>query len=1235
MAKVIFKEHPLSNKKIISFDFKEDVNALELIDFLKLKHMPLFCKVNGKVPEVIDDYFVFSGKDVVEISPILEGGGGDGGGKGGLATVLTVLVAVAAIAVSGGALAGVGLAAGSVGAAVAGAAIGIGGNLLVGSLFAQDIEGNSVGSSQSVGASLVDTSVGNSRNRNPFGAPICLPMGNCCRISPPFATQPYSTLVPYLNDVTRFQGVWQVNNTGIDCAQVCYEYNASGADVVQNYFDGNENIQASSYEFNSGNGVFLEPAPASGDAAGYPYEICYMAASVPQTGGSVVFYYGKKIDTDGFLYSSIENAVNPLPGFGNISSSISYANCAAGNILANAGIPGQWSSLGGAGNVVGAGNIPAVTIRCENNKGLTFPTGVGLGDFNGFRHKPFVFLCDPNDPNFGTYISIEFGNAFGWDPVAMAAAPFSDDKIDGNPVTNGAGNVVSADPFCIADAEFCILEEITEDKKTNRVHQIFNFGYGDLKISESQFGTTSTTALQSFEEQFNEQSTEDWPMPDDSCARERVDITEGALLPNNDLASGPNEVVGFEDDMLNWIVRCGVEKTEEIVVEIFANLYATSSTYGIIPHTETIQIQYMPFNSGANWLPLGNATGVHQLTGYDTFPVKEEFSSGVLPCDKYCVRVRRLTQEDSDSSVTNNINFTSVKWFQKDCKAVSKDGEVIPTNYKGQNRVATCISAGTSQSGVLDQYNAKVSTRMWIFDIDEFKATGVKNWVWDCEAGTSTSSNPAFAFLYFLRGGYCNSSADPTVNPSTSPLDGGFTSFGTHNGEHPDNEELLWGGGVSEKRIDIDCICEWACYNHENEFCFDYYLCDDKSVSEVLDLITRAGRATWGISDGKFCPIFEEADQPYVTIFSEENILEGSFQVCYNSRSEFDKVVVTYTAENEESNDEGNTESPDTFDGKPIQITSDVPFSKERGGERRVELVGVRKKKQAQREANIIAAKEFYQKRIYTWDTDIQHLCVTRGDVVLLSNDLTQPSFSSRLMAFDCEGGKVTKLYLTRDMEKPITEIKIKLVCGDIVSATVSKQDDKTLFLTSDVEASQFPIIKDQQSTCNESNLTDETFGSYPEDIMIIGAAMQTPGKRVRITNIDVDDFCKATITAVDEDPAIYAYEFNCCPDPVVLPEEEVIPFVCARVKDITVEDCGDGLIRVCYETEGAYAVQASYCLNGGTPVNVMSGGQFTIRNDCFELQLTKGDVIDIKIMPFVVGTPYSNEDGCITHVVK
>lgn len=1250
MAKVIFRENPLCTKVALFLEFDKDISAKDLISKLNIEKYPLHCKVNGVAPEIMDNDFVFKGKDLVELSPLLEGGGGgDGGGKNTAATILTVIVAAAAIAVSGGALAGVGLAAGSVGAALAGAAVGIAGNLLIGALFSPEVEGNTVAPTATTGVQINDVGISAARNQNPYGMPICLPMGNCCRIAPPHGMQPYTSLVDIQSTVERFDYFWLTNDNIADfpCAQTCFQYTKADADIVGAYFNFNTFSNASPVAISQ---AFPSTPVGGGDVTpgwfgpptnidGYQYEVCPMYLDRyyggPNPSGLDSFRVGeaRKLPcvTPELIYIQAATIGGVNPTF--------EAGCTLSGFPASNN-PILWNEASfNTGPLGGPTQTYGISTVFYHSKGVG-TTEQGLGGFNGIRLQCWVVLCDPDDPFFGHYVRLNDLFESGMDPSNIQDP---NALINGNPTLDANGEILEMEPFCDVDAEYCVRELINTNKKVKRVHQLFNFGYGDLKIEDTFFGTTPTNQLQQYEEVFNEQNTEDWPMPEDSCVEERVDTTAGATLTHNDTnntwqgptgSEGPESLIPVTDlDQHNWVERCGVVKTNKIGILIEGQLFNANPQIGIQNHSEIVQLQYRPYNSVGPWTAFNGSP--LNLTGYDSFPVREEVFAEDLPLDKYCVRVRRVTIENKNENVTSNLNFSEVKWFQEDCKAIDKEGENTPTNYKGQNRMGICLTATGQTNGALGNFTAKVSTAMWIFDIDEFKQTGAKNWVWDCEAGTSNSSNPAFAFLYFLRGGYCNSSADPTASPAVTPLDGGHTSYGWHNGEHPDNEELLWGAGLSEKGIDLDCICEWACYNHENEFCFDYYLCDDKSAGEVLDLIARTGRATWGRKGGKICPVWEEADQPYVTIFSEENILEGSFQVAYSSRSDNDRVTITYTAQNEEIDPENTVDDQDSFDGKPIQVTSDIPFSKQRGNELRVELVGVRKRKQAQREANIIAAKEFFQKRIYTFDTNEQGMCLNRGDIVLLSSDLTQPSFSSRLRAFDCDAGLVTNLYLTRDMDKPVDNIKIRLVCGDIISASVTKVNDKQLLLTDEVQASKFPIFKDQQGGCNASNLSDNTFGDHPEDVIVIGASMDTPGKRVRITDIDKTDMCKVSITAVDDDPAIYAYEFNCCPDPIVLPDQEVVPFVCARIKDISVIDCGDGLIRVCYEAEGAYGVQAQYSLNGGSPVNVMSGGQYTITNECFELQLTSGDRVNITITPFVVGEPFSNETGCISHVVQ
>ena len=65
----------------------------------------------------------------------------------------------------------------------------------------------------------------------------------------------------------------------------------------------------------------------------------------------------------------------------------------------------------------------------------------------------------------------------------------------------------------------------------------------------------------------------------------------------------------------------------------------------------------------------------------------------------------------------------------------------------------------------------------------------------------------------------------------------------------------------------------------------------------------------------------------------------------------------------------------------------------------------------------------------------------------------------------------------------------------------------------------------------NDENPDSDFTKSIAEDFHFIADIKETTGKKVRISSIEVDSDYIFTITAVDEDPAMWAYEYG---DPMI-----------------------------------------------------------------------------------------------------
>lgn len=175
---------------------------------------------------------------MVTVGVRLSGGGDGEGGKSLLATIATIALLVAAAAVSGGALAGIGgtalFAAGSTSAAIAAAGVSVLGSLAINALFpppspaSSDSEGNAVGFKQaSIDANALEVF-----------EPIPFVLGKV-RVAPPHLILPWSEIIDddsYANTIIGLNGPHLIENIWLNDAPI----DEFGGEVEYEVYNGED-----------------------------------------------------------------------------------------------------------------------------------------------------------------------------------------------------------------------------------------------------------------------------------------------------------------------------------------------------------------------------------------------------------------------------------------------------------------------------------------------------------------------------------------------------------------------------------------------------------------------------------------------------------------------------------------------------------------------------------------------------------------------------------------------------------------------------------------------------------------------------------------------------------------------------------------------------------------------------------------------------------------------------------
>lgn len=375
-------------------------------------------------------------------------------------------------------------------------------------------------------------------------------------------------------------------------------------------------------------------------------------------------------------------------------------------------------------------------------------------------------------------------------------------------------------------------------------------------------------------------------------------------------------------------------------------------------------------------------------------------------------------------------------------------------NYDGQARLAVRIKATGQLNGAINELNAVVSAMSPAWD-------GTK-WV------TMGHSNPAWWFLWFARG-----KADAAGN-------------------------RLYGGLLADSQIDIEGIKAWATWCSYKRLTFDYVLDRKMSAAAVLQMIARAGRASLTYQTGKLGVVWDAENQPEVGVFGPFNVKAGSFKLAYVNDGTVDEIVANFA----------NKE----LDWKMDEVRVKVPGTTTSNNPLQLDLDGWTDKDAAGREANLLAAAQLWKRRKITWETDIEGLLCTRGDVVRFSHDLTVWGFSGRMMPGS--GGTTIRLQNkvasagagTALLRDPDGNLKMVAVTG-----AVGEVDELTIVTPLD----GFPMPGDP----GYEDLS-------PFDWVYQFDPQETPGRRFKITGVTPSGD-GIRYEAVDDDPEYYASENN------------------------------------------------------------------------------------------------------------
>jgi len=597
---------------------------------------------------------------------------------------------------------------------------------------------------------------------------------------------------------------------------------------------------------------------------------------------------------------------------------------------------------------------------------------------------------------------------------------------------------------------------VDQDRNDSYLSSIFNYGFGELEIANTKIGDTEITEYQEVAYQ--------WANSTNSVI---------SLVPGNlDSVEG-----GELKKEYGWITRTTPANTTCIALDVSGALYKTDSDGDLQVLSVQIEVQISPAGQN-NWVPFTGTntsnntiwqTSQQQILGrlIRTMVVGSNYSAnGLMTLASGQTKPYRWTAtqfvDDGQYDVRmrrNTEDFTKqnkvaqLQWGQMRCY------QTDPATYEYQTRLGVRIRATGQLNGAIETLNSIVSSKIPVWNGS----------AWNVE----TSSNPAWIYLYIARG------------------------------QRDSVGRRLWGGGIADSRIDVEGLKTWGAWCDAHGLECNYAFQSKVSIADMLSLVARCGRGTMTWQKGVLGVVYDAEDLPITQVFGPGNIVAGSFAVNYITKNLADEIIIKFRNKDLEYQEDevrvtvANTASP----ANPVELT----------------VEGVTSVAQATKEANLTAARQFYHRRRVSFETDVEGLMVSRGDVIALSHDLTSWGAGGRLVGANT--GSTTQLFLDRD---------ITFTSSNTAYMGIRAPDG-----TYEIKQVNNPYVSSNVTVSNVTLSSALSFNPYsdpdnhPRDYLFIFDFSATPGRKLKVISVEPTQENRVRLSCVDEVPEYYAAEDN------------------------------------------------------------------------------------------------------------
>ncbi|MBF0187066.1 MAG: phage tail protein [Magnetococcales bacterium] len=196
-----------------------------------------------------------------------------------------------------------------------------------------------------------------------------------------------------------------------------------------------------------------------------------------------------------------------------------------------------------------------------------------------------------------------------------------------------------------------------------------------------------------------------------------------------------------------------------------------------------------------------------------------------------------------------------------------------------------------------------------------------------------------------------------------------------------------YGAELTDDRIDLTALHTldqtWQSRGDHFDAVFD----SGTTVWEALGKLLRCGRAVPFLQTGIVRMVRDESQSLPVAMFGPRNIVKNSLRIQYLMPSEetADAVTVSYFSNRTWKPDEITVSLPESQSEKPAKVT----------------LFGCTDATHAEREGLYMATANRYHRRIITFQTEMEGLIPTYGDLIAISHDMPSWGQGGEVIGWD------------------------------------------------------------------------------------------------------------------------------------------------------------------------------------------------------------------------------------------